>query len=44
MSHTHPELENYANKIEDLALKLGLDYYPVDFEVVPNNCMTEISV
>ena len=44
MTHTHAELENYANKIEDLALKLGLDYYPVDVEVVPNNFMTEISV
>lgn len=44
MAHTHPELENYANKIEDLAIKLELDYYPVNFEVVPNNFMTEISV
>jgi stage V sporulation protein R len=44
MAHTHALLENYANQIEQLAAKLGLDYYPVDFEVVPNNFMTEISV
>ncbi len=44
MAHTHAQLENYANQIEQLAAKLGLDYYPVDFEVVPNNFMTEISV
>ena len=44
MVHTHAKLENYANQIEQLAAKLGLDYYPVDFEVVPNNFMTEISV
>ena len=44
MAHTHVQLENYANQIEELAHKLGLDYYPVDFEVVPNNFMTEISV
>jgi stage V sporulation protein R len=44
MAHTHALLENYANQIEQLAEKLGLDYYPVDFEVVTNNFMTEISV
>lgn len=38
------ELTNYADRIEALAEKLGLDYYPVDFEVVPNNFMMEISV
>ena len=38
------ELTNYADKIEELAQKLGLDYYPVDFEVVPNNFMMEIAV
>ncbi len=38
------ELGRYAEKIEALAGKLGLDYYPVDFEIVPDNFMMEISV
>ncbi len=38
------ELIRYAEQIEALAGKLGLDYYPVDFEVVPDNFMMEISV
>lgn len=38
------ELNRYAERIEALAVQLGLDYYPVDFEVVPNNFMMEISV
>ena len=37
MENTCPDLAHYAEKIEDLAAKLGLDYYPIDFEVVPNN-------
>ncbi len=37
-------LTGYAERIEALAQQFGLDYYPVDFEVVPNNFMTEISV
>ncbi len=37
-------LANYAEQIEALAARLGLDYYPVDFEVVPNNFMMEIAV
>lgn len=37
-------LRNYVNRIETLAHQLGLDYYPVDFEVVPGNFMTEIAV
>ena len=44
MAQTHPELENYATRIEQLATQLGLDYYPVDFEIVPNNFMMEIAV
>ncbi len=37
-------LANYVEQIETLAARLGLDYYPVDFEVVPNNFMMEIAV
>ncbi len=37
-------LRSYAERIEALAQQFGLDYYPIDFEVVPNNFMTEISV
>src|SRR5688500_6245827 len=38
------ELEEYAARIEALAQRLGLDYYPVDFEVAPASLMTEIAV
>jgi stage V sporulation protein R len=38
------ELEEYAARIEALAHRLGLDYYPVDFEVAPESLMTEIAV
>ena len=38
------ELEEYAGRIEELAQRLGLDYYPVDFEVAPQSLMTEIAV
>lgn len=44
MKSACPDLATYKDKIEDLAAKLGLDYYPIDFEVVPNNFMTEIAV
>lgn len=37
-------LAEYADRIEKLAREQGLDYYPVDFEVVPNNFMMEIAV
>lgn len=37
-------LKQYATQIEQLARRLGLDYYPVDFELVPNNFMMEIAV
>jgi stage V sporulation protein R len=37
-------LKQYATRIEQLAKDLGLDYYPVDFELVPNNFMMEIAV
>jgi stage V sporulation protein R len=37
-------LQDYSERIEALATRLGLDFYPVDFEIVPNNFMTEIAV
>ena len=37
-------LNDYAARIEALAKELGLCYYPVDFELVPENFMMEISV
>ena len=44
MPMTETELLDYAHRLETLAARLGLDYYPVDFEVVPNNFMMEIAV
>jgi stage V sporulation protein R len=38
------ELEDYATRIEALAARLGLDHYPVDFEMAPASLMTEIAV
>jgi stage V sporulation protein R len=38
------ELEQYAASIEELAKRLGLDYYDVDFEIAPASLMTEIAV
>src|SRR5512145_124789 len=38
------ELEEYAERIEALARRQGLDYYPVDFELAPQSLMTEIAV
>ena len=38
------ELAHYAQNIEQLAHRLGLDYYPVDFEMAPQSLMTEIAV
>lgn len=37
-------LHDYTEKIEQLAGELGLVYYPVDFELVPQNFMLEIAV
>ena len=37
-------LAEYASKIEELAHTLGLDYYPVDFELVPDRFMMETAV
>ena len=44
MTTPTPALKEYSERIEQLALKLGLDFYPVDFELVPNNFMMEIAV
>jgi stage V sporulation protein R len=38
------EIEQYAERLESLARRLGLDYYPVDFEMAPQSLMTEIAV
>jgi stage V sporulation protein R len=37
-------LREYSAKLQDLARKLGLDYYPVEFELVPPSFMMEIAV
>ena len=37
-------LDTYLARIEELAKGLGLDYYPVDFEVVPPSFMMEVAV
>ena len=38
------ELGNTIHRLEALARELGLDFYPVDFELAPSNLMLEISV
>ena len=37
-------LQDYGKRIESLAKSVGLDYYPVDFELVPNNFMNEVAI
>ncbi len=44
MTDTSATLKTYSERIQALATQLGLDYYPVDFELVPNNFMMEIAV
>lgn len=44
MALSQDTLQDYSNRIEKLAVELGLDFYPVDFELVPNNFMMEIAV
>ncbi|MES2535159.1 MAG: SpoVR family protein [Pseudomonadota bacterium] len=44
MTASNQTLQEYSRRIEELATELGLDFYPVDFELVPNNFMTEIAV
>ena len=40
----HSTLSLYTEQIETLARSFGLDYYPVDFEVVPPSFMMEVAV
>lgn len=37
-------LDTYLPRLEALARGLGLDYYPVDFEIVPPAFMMEVAV
>jgi stage V sporulation protein R len=37
-------IENYGERLEALARSLGLDYYPVQFEEVPDSFMMEVAV
>jgi stage V sporulation protein R len=38
------ELAHYTGQIEALAIELGLDFYPVTFDLVPASFMVEIAV
>ncbi|MBC7455995.1 MAG: SpoVR family protein [Massilia sp.] len=42
--NTRERLADYAERIEELARALGLDFYPVNFDLVPANFMLEIAV
>lgn len=37
-------LSKYSAKLEELARKQGLEYFPVDFELVPSSFMMEVAV
>ena len=39
-----PELSDYAERVEALARSLGLEYFPVEFELVPDRFMMETAV
>ncbi|HLQ84724.1 MAG TPA: SpoVR family protein [Salinisphaeraceae bacterium] len=41
---SHEQLALFTPQIEALARDSGLDYYPVDFELVPNTFMMEVAV
>ena len=43
-SEMNERLKDYGERIESLGKSLGLDYYPVDFELVPNNFMNEVAI
>lgn len=38
------QLQDNTHRLEQLASRLGLDHYPVAFEMVPHNFMTEVAV
>lgn len=38
------QLKEYTQRLEELARKSGLDYYPVEFELVPPSFMMEVAV
>lgn len=44
MTSTVQTMEAYGHRIEELAHRLGLDYYPVQFEEVPDSFMMEVAV
>ena len=44
MQEIESDLNDYIANLERYAEQLGLDYYPIDFELVPTNFMTEIAV
>lgn len=44
MAAGEAQLQDYSRRLERLAHTLGLDFYPVDFELVPPHFMTEIAV
>jgi stage V sporulation protein R len=44
VNDTSERLAEYTARLEALAVQLGMDFYPVNFDLVPNNFMLEISV
>jgi stage V sporulation protein R len=44
MSATADRLADYTARLEALAIELGMDFYPVNFDLVPSNFMVEIAV
>jgi stage V sporulation protein R len=44
MAASEAQLQDYSRRLERLARTMDLDFYPVDFELVPPHFMTEIAV
>ncbi|ATQ77124.1 stage V sporulation protein R [Massilia violaceinigra] len=44
MSDASAILADYSARLEALAIELGMDFYPVNFDLVPSNFMVEIAV